>query len=105
MLLLVLLQLAAAAPPPPAAEAAYGVYTPAQVGSYAPAHRLAPLHRGSGRRMAHRRIDCGPYHSHDLRACHGPQLWYAPPHRHVGYGAGYYQPGRRRPGDHRQGFF
>ncbi|MEW6596298.1 MAG: hypothetical protein AB1429_02265 [Pseudomonadota bacterium] len=103
MLLLVLLQLAAAAPPP-AAEAAYGVYTPAQVGSYAPGHRLGPLHRGAGRAVRHRRIDCGPYHAEDLRACHGPQLWYAPP-RHHDYRQGYRHPGYSSRGYHRQGFF
>jgi hypothetical protein len=104
MLLLVLLQLATAAPPPPAAEAAYGVYTPAQIGSYAPAHRLAPPHRGLGHRVLHHRIDCGPYHAQDLRACHGPQLWYAPP-RHHDLRQGFRHPGYSGQGYHRQGFF
>ncbi len=105
MLLLVLLQLAAAAPPPPAAVSTYGVYTPPQIGSYAPVHRLAPLHRGAGRTARHRRIDCGPYHAEDLRACHGPQLWYAPPHHRSYYHPGYIRQGYHRQGYHRQGFF
>lgn len=90
MLLLILLQLAAAptqplaqAPPPPAAVAAHGDYTPAGVGSYAPAHRFTARPHHTSRlwlRTPRHASACG----YRTLGCRSHLGWRATP-RHKGF--------------------